>query len=85
MKVRWVKRINLGRDEDPRGVFEQGKYLYVYYDYKIEKRSKVSGELLDEWSISELHDKWKLRACTAGAGKIYCVTERNITPQIEKN
>jgi len=84
LKVRWVKRIDLGRDEDPRGVFEQGKYLYVYYNRRIEKRSKVNGELLDEWSISELHDELELSACTAGAGKIYCVAERLIRPQIEE-
>jgi len=76
LKVRWVKRIDLKRGEDPRGVFEQGEYLYVYYKRRIEKRSKVNGELLDEWTTNEIFKI--LDECTAGAGKIYCVSIRSL-------
>ena len=37
------------------------------------KRSKVSGELLDARNVDGILDE-----CTAGAGKIYCITPRDL-------
>jgi len=49
LEIEWVKRIDY-----PRRIFEQGEYLYVCYDRRIEKRSKVNGELIKSRSVEDI-------------------------------